>query len=375
MRVLALGLLTALLPAFAQPSPDGYVSADRPYATIYAPTEADLHNAVEEVSYAALQFERAFGEAPPPITVLVTAHPQDAVTLPDDGRPVLRFWTEDGMSTSGPDAVLVGGALLREVGGEVRVVGLAMGQETPFQPGDVVVAVDGTPVGSMAAWRDALPTGAARPVAVTVRRDGAETTVEVEASARPSNGTAQARQRPLSHEAGHLFLVAYSRGKGTRPEGEDRVFSGVPALPDWMDEGFATWCEIPSVVRVRDALLGRQRDALIPTDSLLAMDHPLVASGLLDGLSTDDRTPGSPIRVAAAGRAATTLRLSGLFYAQSSSLTRYLAAAHGPRVFGRLVDRVLGGASTTEALADEGVDPATLDADWRTWTTATVAMR
>ncbi len=367
-------LLFVLLAATATAQPDGLLVADRTYATIYASTADDLQSAIEEVSFAALQFETAFGEAPPPITVVVTDAPGGVseMDLPDDGRPVLPFWSRRGLASAAPNAEVVDGAMLYEVDEGVRVVGVAAGRTGPFRAGDRITAVGEEPVASLDDWRRAR--GTQGPTAVTVERDGEAVVVEVEPGPLvPASRmvVATESQRPLSHEAGHFFLVAYARERGTAFERDmSRTYSGVPALPDWMDEAFATYCEIPSAVRDRDALLARQLAQAPPVDSLLTRVHPLIASGLL-GRSPGDRAGRGPVMVAVSRPAAGPLRGSALFYAQSSSLVRYLAGAHGPRVFGRLVDRVLDGEAMVDALRAEGVDPATLDRDWRAWAAAT----
>ena len=369
MRFALLFLLAG--PALAQP---GALEADRPYARIYAPTAADLEAAIEEVSFAALQFERAFGEPPPPIRVVVADGPAALAGLePDpDGRATLPFWTRRGLTSRPPDVVMAAGALLRDVGGALRVVGV-LRDAGPLQTGDEVAAVVGQAVASLAEWRRAfagLEDGA--PAEVTVRRGGEPVTVAVEAEAAPSVArlsAASAAARPLSHEAGHLFLTSYARQRGSGPFVRDtsRVYSGVPALPDWLDEAFAVWCEVPAAVRERDAALARRAGDVIPLDSLLAMDHPLVASGALDSLDLED----GPVRLAVGARTARALQGSGLFYAQSGSLLRYLVATRGERVVGRLVDRVLEGATIEAALEAENVDPAALEDGWAAWVRAT----
>lgn len=366
--------LLLLLAVTAQAQPAGYLQADRPYARIWAPTAADLEAAIEEVSFAALRFESAFGEPPPPITVVVTDDPSSVadLDLPDDGRKVLPFWTRRG--SSGPaDALLTAGAMLRAVSGTLRVIG-TVADASPFQSEDEVVAVAGQIVLSLEDWRRAiapLPVGGTADV--TVRRGGLEVVVPVEVEAAPSVrrvGTATAQSRPLSHEAGHFFLVAYVAEQGSAfVRDTTRTYSGAPALPDWIDEGFATFCEIPRVVRNRDAVLARHLGELIPFDTFLTMDHPIVASGLLD----QGTGSSGPIRMAASGRAMEALENSTLFYAQSSSLTRYLAGRYGPRVFGRLVNHVLQGATTRAALEAEGIDPDALEDEWRAWAAATTA--
>ena len=363
--------LLLLLATAASAQPTGYLEADRPYARIYAPTDDDLEAAIEEVSFAALQFEAAFGEAPPPITVVVTDDPSAVsdLDLPDDGRRVLPFWSR-GASAGAPNAILVEGAMLRGDDGAVRVLGVVAGTESPFQVGDQIVALGGEPVASLEDWQAAYgAVGTGQSAAVTVVRGDGRVDLEVDGGAPPPRrAMAQvSSQRPLSHEAGHFFLVSYAAERGSAFERDpDRTYSGVPALPDWLDEGFATFCEPPGMVRLRDAALRRQLGHVAPLDSLLSMVHPLIASGVLDQ-GTGTATESGPVRVTVSAEMAGALRGAGTFYAQASSLFRFLAARHGPRVIGRIVDRVLDGEPMTDALDGEGIDRDALEAEWRVW--------
>lgn len=367
-------ILLLLLAGIAHAQPAGYLEADRPYARILAPTAADLEAAIEEVSFAALQFETMFGEPPPPITVVVTDHPGSVadLDLPDDGRRVLPFWTRRGLTSDMPEALLAAGAMLRDVSGVLRVIGV-MADAGPLESGDEIATVAGQVITSLADWRRAfarIPQGEL--TEVTVRRDGLEVAVPIEAEETSSArrfGAVSTQARPLSHEAGHFFLVAYAATHGSTFERDTtRTYSGVPALPDWIDEGFATFCEVPRVVRTRDALLADQATEFEPLDSLLTMVHPIIASGVLD----QGTGSAGPVRMAVSGQVAESLRRSTMFYAQSSSLVRFLAGRYGPRVFGRLVDRVLDGATTTDALEAEGIDPIILETEWRAWIAVTV---
>lgn len=141
------------------------------------------------------------------------------------------------------------------------------------------------------------------------------------------------------------------------------------ALPDWIDEAFATLCEMPPLVRSRDAEMAQHIGAPIPLDRFLTMTHPVMASGLLDGLAADtSRGTGMRVlRVSSEGgsEGGSGVGEAGLFYAQASSFSRFLAATRGHRLFGRVVDRVLAGASAAEALASEGVSGDV--AEWQAW--------
>lgn len=395
-RLLSLLLLAALTagstdgqPRVGDSQPDGYVTAERPYATIHAPDEDALREAIEEVSFAALQFERAFGTPPPSIRVVVTHDPTDvaALGLPDDDRATLPFWTRRGLAESPVGAILAAGATFQAVGDVVRVAGVVREMGGPFATGDEVAAFAGRLVSTLDAFHRAFAAlREGEPADVLVRRGGAEVTVRVTGERRaPAFRLAGAASgRPLSHEAGHLFLSSYARARGLagpdapRTVGRDsaRVHYGVPALPDWLDEAFAVWCEVPASVRGRDALLARQVERAIPFDSLFTMGHPLVASGALADLRAGaappdgERRPGAVLVTVSSGTAEA-LGATGLFYAQSGSLLRYLVARRGDGVVGRIVNRVHGGATTRGALSAEGLDPDALVHDWRDWVAAT----
>ena len=372
MRFALLTLLLAM-SASAQPTFADLVVADRPYARIYAPTDGDLTEALEDVSFAAAQFERSFGVAPPKIAVVVADDPATLSTIDGDslGLRVLPFLTQRAMRQRTTHATVVGGVVVSDVDGALRVAAVLPQTDAPFETGDVVRAVDGEPVSSLAAFRGRTASG---PVEVTVERDGAEIAVPFEGSTDAPAATVvtstgpQMREmlaRPLSHEAGHVYLLAYA-------DSGDGYGS---ALPDWVDEAFATLCERPALVRARDAAL-RLDEAPIPLDTLFSMRHPLLTSGLTRGLRGDDIEPGPHVhRIRMSGEQADALRQTVQFYTHTSSLARFLAARHGDLVFGRVADRLLGGATTPEALAAEGVDVDELESTWRAWVETTVATR
>ena len=376
-----LALAICLPPAAAQPAAqpaalDGYVSLERPFATVYAPTEDALIGAAEELAYAAFQFDRVFGEAPPKITVvladsLAAFASLDLKAIEVEGRPLLPFVTQNGMSGSSNAAVVGGAVLLGDASG-VRVASVLPDATLLVSPGDRITAVDDEPVASPDAARAALgaPGSDTR---VDGIRGGEPFTVffrvpdEDGPRARLASGgssTALAA-RPLSHEAGHLFLRAYTRAHA--PDAPSDGY-GSP-LPDWMDEGFATWCEIPSLVRRRDALLAQH--PLPALDSLWTMRHPLVAAGIAQGVPASAGEAGRVRRLRIPASQAGALTEASLFYSHTSSFVRFLAATRGDRAFGRLVDAALAGTPARVLLTDDAASDEELRRGWREWIDST----
>ena len=129
------------------------------------------------------------------------------------------------------------------------------------QTGDVVLSVDGAPVTSTVDWqRRAGAVSAGQTATVRVRRGDAEVEVPFAGARSSPPGAGQqgaairaTSARPLSHEAGHLFLLAHARAVLPDAPATPQAEYGSAALPDWIDEAFATLCEMPPLVRSRFA--------------------------------------------------------------------------------------------------------------------------
>jgi hypothetical protein len=179
---------------------------------------------------------------------------------------------------------------------------------------------------------------------------------------------------PLSHQAGHRFLIAYIehmqailQAAGLAPadtagvrEGDVSPGSlvqhpGHPAVPDWLEEAVATLCERPAAQSARLELMRANLDRRIPFPELFTMSRPQGA-----GRGGAAKGAGG----AAAGRAA-------IFSAEALSLARFIAQREGnDRFIGTIVEGVLRGRTVGDVLnTAQNVlsKPEALEKQWLEW--------
>ncbi len=223
--------------------------------------------------------------------------------------------------------------------------------------------------------------------------------------------------RAVAHEACHVYLRAHvDRLQGRAPD-EPRLRGayGHEDVPDWLDEAVASLCESDAArAGWATEMRGRMGERLALAE-LLAMPHPGAppatiggAGGVPAGTPRIVRRDGQPlspedearIRRSLAGDESTGLTLrratdgttpppgvitqvrqlspeelaaSGrvlVFYAQSLSVARFVAARAGDAAVGRLVAAAAAGQPVTEALAALPGLPAglpALEAAWLAW--------
>ena len=189
--------------------------------------------------------------------------------------------------------------------------------------------------------------------------------------------------RPLSHEAGHVFLMAWvdtqlgrRPGAGAAMPGSARTGTltyGDPSLPDWLDEAVATLCEFPELQSQRRQVMRARLAERIPLPELLTMEHPVFADmrDLLQQARTEAAAEGEPSRVLRMPGGGAQNPRAAIFYSATLTLSEFLAEREGPTVIGRLVREVLAGKSGADALRavvrSVPSDPAELERAWVTW--------
>jgi hypothetical protein len=290
-----------------QLTPPGPASRVTERYELYAPDEATLARATEDLDYAAHAFLRYFGEAPPQIAVVVVGAPADLQRA---------------------DFAALRARQLRVLPWVVE----------PAAPGG-----------------EALP----------VQRLGLE------------------GARPLSHEAGHVFLMAWADAKlGRRPAAggaaRDSARTGPlnygdPSLPDWLDEAVATLCEFPVLQSQRRQLMRARLAERIPLPELFTMEHPVLAEmrGLVEQARTEAAAGGQPSRMMRIQLPAAQSPRAVIFYGETLTLSEFLVEREGPTVIGRVVRDVLAGKSAADALRavvrSVPSDPAELERAWVAW--------
>lgn len=260
------------------------------------------------------------------------------------------------------------------------------------------------PVVVEARWMD----GDARParrtlVDSTYRRPDGRRAIAVRVAPPPKD----ARQRELAMRyyaplaaavpaVSRAWLSGYADGappragsSPTAPRAEGPAWTLVddPRLPDWLEEGVVALVAPSPRQDLLDAAVAREVDALPALRSLFVAARP--GAPRRDGrpdpvaYSTEgraDRPRDRPIdapedgdpRVGRARARRQIDRRARLgeaerFAAQSASVVQFLARREGRAFVGRLVDRVLDGATVEAALAEARSLPASLDALDRTW--------
>jgi hypothetical protein len=162
--------------------------------------------------------------------------------------------------------------------------------------------------------------------------------------------------RPLSHEAGRLFLIAYVNarlGVASEPKKPGTDHYGHERIPEWFDEAVATLCEFPALQKTRREAMVRLVDKRIPFAELFAMEHP-VAQALKDviGAAREQRKSGdvrTEIIIGGANLLPSPNRALA-FYAESLTLAQFLADKEGLAFIGQIAAGLFRGETMTQIL-------------------------
>lgn len=163
---------------------------------------------------------------------------------------------------------------------------------------------------------------------------------------RWEQGKGQEPDETMTHELGHLWLIFWKDGTGlTVPQYGS-------SLPDWLDEGIANLLEGP---RAHEAYRSGTRQRVeagthMPLTELFTCLHP--------GSREKSDRPKAKDR--------------WLFYAQTYSITAFLAESCGADAFRHVVYTLKDGRKIEDALGHKGL-PATLadlEKAWKAWVLA-----
>ena len=272
--------------------------------------------------------------------------------------------------------------------GGLLVMSLLEGIERPegldIRQGDVIASLNGQPVSSVQHFRerlDAISVGS--DVELRVRRGDQELPLTFRMPRDRYVITGQAglsSENVLSHEVGHIFLIAYAHARLDRPPTDQSGPSyGHPAIPDWFDEGIALLHEPSEMQAERLASLRRQVEAgatLVPLAELFELTHPRApgqAGG--SGPGPEEVVPGIGVSVTSGGARTPEGRLTDLFaiYYQTSALLQFLREREGDPFIGRVADGLIRGESMTTILGDAHSVPSNLEElerELRAWVTS-----
>jgi len=381
---------------------ESFVSSKTAQYELYAPSEKELNLAREEVDYAAEQFRLYFGEDPPRIAVVVFGSPEaiqgfDFEPLRKKGLALLPWVSSEYIQKGGANIAALKdlGVVLRQGGPAEGVnvlallpTGLPAGVD--LRVGDSVVALNGKVPGSLQELEENYKRIlAGSPVELRIRRGAGEVNlsfVKPEAKGpkvqvqqpRDSSGTSAAplrrsEARPLSHEAGHVFFVAYVNAKlgPTSPaRGERAAHYGHELIPDWFDEAVATLCEFPALQQSRRETMRKMLEKRIPLGELFVMEHP-VASSLRDLVrqSREQQAPaGTKVQVVTGGEnLLSDPERAIVFYAESLTLAQFLAEKEGAGFIQQIAAALMKGKPMAEALRGAKFVPSDLGELEKTW--------
>lgn len=413
MRLAPLAL--ALVPLLTRTAPPAVVTPPTPRSSVdsmvsvvtdryelFAATPRALADAREELDFAVRQFHRYFGEDAPKVAVVVfesadKASGFDFSSIRKRGLRILPWVVGGAVQQASAEQF----KLVRELGvvlsrkpegvSVLALVPVGGTSDFAFAAGDVIRAVNGTPVSTVADFGtafDAVPVGGS--VKLDVERGGKTMTAEIKKPAATSNAMVQVNPaggvragagqlgeaHALSHEACHMFLITLTdRRLGIDHDAAGTAVTqasyGHPSIPDWFDEATATLCEYPALQQQRRDALWKNLDSRIPLAELFTMEHPVWK--MIRGMRKAD----SSTAVKTGGAVVQQLRIPGgmggqapMFYAEALSVAQFLAAKEGDGFIGKVADGLMHGRTMPEILRGAKsvpADVAALDAAWQAW--------
>lgn len=181
---------------------------------------------------------------------------------------------------------------------------------------------------------------------------------------------------PISHEAGHRFLVDYvdhalatARG-GERGTGSSNAAqagaSGHPThevMPDWFEEAVAALCERPAYQNRRIEFMRSRLSKRIPFDELFTMPIPA-------GPGAAGKGAAKSTGAAKAGGGSAPSERAAIFRAEALSLARFIASREDARFIGTIAEGVISGRTVGEVLNTSQhllSKPEALEKQWLEW--------
>jgi hypothetical protein len=368
--LLTVSLLANPLNSQAPPQSPELLKVERPGFEAYAPRADDLARATEAAEQASREYQGYFGAAPARFAVVLFDDDAQRVAYSSEmfkarGLAVLH-WPARTRRADGL-AVWPGvGVILSDVpSGRARVGALFAGAGSALRVGDVVVSLNGAPVGST---RELITADARLPT-------GAEALLEVERDTRlipvrltkVEGNLAPSPQEAIMATVRSAPLVPSTRSTIAHEIGHTVLFASFPSAPPvWFHEGFAMLMEDSTVRAERRATVREAGERRIALGTLVTMQHP--ASG---GPRVVE--PGAqPNALRRPGEQTIVFRSDGanpaMFYGQSMSLLEYVAERRGKRFVGELAEKLAAGQPLDAALGTD--DLATLERDWAAWLAA-----
>ena len=348
LRVFSLlALVSTLAPALAQPVPlPGFTSRVIGETAVYAASPAALDSIAPAVGAAQATFLDAFGEAPPPLALVVAPDAHHLAGLDLAPLHATGVAVRTTLETARPFA-LFGRALIGSAASGLRVFAL-MDSTGAFQSDDRLLRIGGQAVPTPEALgraMDAIPEG--EPVQVVVRRDGAEVALALERPAYHLAGIRGGRFGMVGEIAVAYLDAAAARTCGgcLAPSWLRSAVRGLAASPQEQDD-LARFVEASPGLRL--------------SFDAMTIDPPISATS---SLTSPDRNRAEPTgaRVGASVTRATPDQREQMqrvrsFNAQALSVARWLRATRGADGLRAHID------PATDAELDEAAWSAWIDA-------------
>ncbi|MBI4245473.1 MAG: PDZ domain-containing protein [Planctomycetes bacterium] len=332
-----------------QDDQDKIQSVDSESFELYAPNEHEYKIAKKCLDYVVKKFQKYFGEKPPKIAVRIFSSPQEMAKYdftPYRKKKIIFLpwmsseYFEDVMFESSYPAVEIGAMLAKNPkSGKIYVVQMVSGDVgTSLEQGDIINSLNGKAVKSMKQFRqDYEKIAPQSEIQLKIMRNGKQQVLSIIKSNPDALDDTQARVKEniitrisktkdgLSHEAGHMFFIAYvdqKRGRSvldkdnTMPNATGHY--GHYLIPDWFDEMAATLLEYPSLQVERRAQMKGLTDKKISFEQFFSMKHPSFNSKEND-------------------------MLTHIFYAEALTLAEFLIENDEPVLIKKIADKLIHG--------------------------------
>ena len=333
--------------------------ADTDQYEFYAYSKQDFQQGIEALDYAVAQFEKCIGQKPPKIGVVyfnnaIVANEFDVDTFIDRDMEFLVWINALNLIYTQFDRIPINDLELivgSGIEGKKLVVKSAKNKALGIQKGDIIQEINGkilTHAFDLRAALEWIEEGGEIDLFVLTKGNEQKHLQFTKPAPNESMGSNMLpfaeKSLALSHEAGHVFLMAYAnqliaKNQSTKEDSSSELDQfthyGHPLLPDWLDEGIATLSESLELQQGRKQALSGEEVELIPFETLITMAHP-----------HDHNVPKKVDTAYASSSSNITFKMNmgsgkrrkkkgyidiDLFYAQSWALSKFLVEEAGPK--------------------------------------------
>jgi hypothetical protein len=356
---------------------------------VYAPDQKSLDEAVVKVEFAHKQISKILGETPPAIAVLLFSSNEDLLKF-DYAEFIKRkihflpWLTPAGLKhlAGSPNHAATGvsviihlqiknyddlGIILANSEDAKNETILVQGVDEDkniarFKKGDVIVQVNGHTVSRLSQF-DSLysATHESQTLVFKLRRSAKPMQIMLQKPGSAADFFPAAEidllSIPISHEAGHIFFLAFVDTKlgeycvlDPAIQNTPLLRYGHPLMPDWLDEAMAIFCETDEMIAARIKGLQNNPQDIVDLELFCHLVHPTL------------RTERENLFF--------TKREFARFYSQSIAFAKYLFDKEGPNFINALILDLAAAGKFEEILAKAQTIPhnfAELNQDFVKW--------